>query len=85
MFAERLEVPVDDMKKAGRNIATATKRQARKLDGHQLGDDIGNAGDEIRKDLGNAGDEIRKDARNAGDHIRREGEAWRDEPARHPR
>lgn len=76
---------MDDMKQAGRNIATETKKQARELDGHQLGDDIGNAGDEIRKDLGNAGDEVHKDLGKAGDHIRREGEAWRDEPARTPR
>ena len=76
---------MDDMKKAGRNIATETKKQARELDGHQLDDDIGNAGDEIRKDLGNAGDEIHKDLGKAGDHIRRDGEAWRDEPARTPR
>jgi hypothetical protein len=74
MFAQRLEVTVDDMKKAGREIATETRKQARKLDGHQLGDDIGNAGDEIRKDLGNA-----------GDHIRREGKARRDEPGGRPR
>jgi hypothetical protein len=73
---------VDDMKKAGRNIATETRKQVREIDGHQLDDDVGNAGDEIRKDLGNAGDEIRKDLGKAGDHIRREGEAWRDEPVR---
>jgi hypothetical protein len=51
---------VDDYKKAGREIETEAKKQVRDLDGHDLGDDIGNAGDEIRKHLGNAGDEIRE-------------------------
>ena len=54
---------MDDAKRLYREGATTTKEAARDLDGHDLSDDIGNAGDEIRKDLGNAGDSLR----NAGD------------------
>lgn len=64
---------MDDVKKAYRAGETATKETLREVDGHQLSDDIGNAGDEIRKDLGNAGDDMREagdrvadDARDAG-------------------
>lgn len=62
---------MDDIKKAGREFETEARKKARELDGHDFGDDIGNAGDEIRKDLGNAGDEIRKDLGKAGDEVRR--------------
>lgn len=67
-----------DIKQTGRDIEVETKKKLRDLDGHDLGDDIGNAGDEIRKDLGNAGDEIRKDLGKAGDELRRHD---RTEPA----
>ncbi len=77
---------MDDIKKAGRDVQTETKKQVRDLDGHDLGDDIGNAGDEIRKDLGNAGDDIRKGLGHAGDEIRGEKREWeRDDTARTPR
>ncbi len=77
---------MDDIKKAGRDIATETKKQVRDLDGHDIGDDIGNAGDEIRKDLGNAGDHLRTEVGKAGDAVRRDASEWtRDEPARTPR
>lgn len=67
---------MDDMKKAGRDIEVETKKRMRDLDGHDLGDDIGNVGDEIRRDLGNAGDDVRKDVRTAVDDLPR-----RDQPA----
>ncbi len=67
-----------DIKQAGRDIEVETKKRLRDVDGHDFGDDLGNAGDEIRKDLGNAGDEIRKDLGNAGDELRRHD---RTEPA----
>ena len=43
---------MDQMKKVGREVETETKKQIRDLDGHDLGDDLGNAGDEVKKDLG---------------------------------
>ena len=70
---------MDDIKKAGRDIETGTKKRVRELDGHDLGDDIGNAGDEIRKDLGNAGDHVRTEVGKIRDASRH------DEPARTPR
>jgi hypothetical protein len=63
---------VDDIKKAGRDIETGTKKRVRDLDGHDIGDDVGNAGDEIRKDLGNAGDHIRTEAGKPRDSSRNE-------------
>jgi hypothetical protein len=73
---------MDDIKKTGRDIATETRKRVRDLDGHDLGDDIGNAGDEVRKDLGNAGDHLRTEVGKAGDALRREGRGWqkREEP-----
>ena len=70
---------MDDIKKAGRDIETGTKKRVRDLDGHDLGDDLGNAGDEIRKDLGNAGDHVRTEVGKIRDASRH------DEPARTPR
>jgi hypothetical protein len=60
-----------DVKKVVREGENKVREVGRELDGHDVGDDIGNAGDDIRKDLGNAGDDIRKDLGNAGDDIRR--------------
>jgi hypothetical protein len=62
---------MDDAKKFYREGEDKTKEAMREVDGHDLGDDIGNAGDEIRKDLGNAGDDLR----DAGDRA-----THRDEP-----
>lgn len=76
---------MDDIKKAGRDIQTETRKRVRDLDGHDIGDDIGNAGDEIRKDLGNAGDEIRRDVRKAGDDLRRHDRPTSPESERAPR
>jgi hypothetical protein len=50
---------VDDAKRTYREAEDKAKEFGRDLDGHQVSDDIGNAGDEVRKDLGNAGDDLR--------------------------
>ena len=54
---------MDQVKRAGREVETETKRGLRELDGHDLGDDIENAGDEVKKDLGNIGDDLRRGGR----------------------
>jgi len=60
---------MDQLKKAGREVETETRKGIRDLDGHDLGDDIGNAGDEVKKDLGNFGDDLRREGREAGDEL----------------
>src|SRR2546427_8587 len=60
-----------DVKKTYRDVEEKSREFGRELDGHDVGDDVGNAGDDIRKNLGNAGDDIRKNLGNAGDEIRR--------------
>jgi hypothetical protein len=50
---------MDDLKKTYREGEQDTKEARRNRDGEDLGDAVGNAGDEIRKDLGNAGDDLR--------------------------
>src|SRR5436309_70906 len=60
-----------DVKKTYRDVEEKSREFARELDGHDVGDDVGNAGDDIRKNLGNAGNDIRKNLGNAGDDIRR--------------
>jgi hypothetical protein len=50
---------MDDIKKAYREGEQGAKEAWRNRDGEDLGDAIGNAGDEIRKDLGDAGDDLR--------------------------
>jgi hypothetical protein len=60
---------MDEIKRAGRDAGTETKKQVRDLDGHDVGDDIGNAGDEVKKDLGNLGDDVRRGGRNVDEHV----------------
>ena len=60
---------MDDVKRAGREVETETKKGVRELDGHDLGDDIANAGDEVKKDLGNFGDDLRRGGREVGEEI----------------
>jgi hypothetical protein len=60
---------MDEIKRVGREVETETKKQVRDLDGHDLGDDIGNAGDEVKKDLGNLGDDVRRGGREVEDHL----------------
>jgi hypothetical protein len=59
---------MDDAKRIYREGEDKTKEAAREVDGHQVTDDLGNAGDEIRKNLGNAGDDLR----HAGDRTAEE-------------
>jgi hypothetical protein len=60
---------MDEVKKTYREVEQDAKEAWRRSDGDEdLGDKVGNAGDELRKDLGNAGDQIG----NAGDAVRRE-------------
>lgn len=54
---------MDQAKQAGREVETETKKGMRELDGHDLGDDIANTGDEVKKDLGNFGDDVRREGR----------------------
>jgi hypothetical protein len=63
---------MDQAKQAGREVETETKKGMRELDGHDLGDDIANAGDEVKKNLGNFGDDVRREGRNVGESIDRE-------------
>ena len=65
---------MDDVKAGVREVENKTKEAVRELDGHDLGDDIGNAGDDIRKDLGNAGDEMRRSAAEVGDRAEDEAD-----------
>lgn len=71
---------MDQLKEAGREIETETKKGMRELDGHDLGDDIGNAGDEIKKDLGNLGDDIRREGREVGRELDEELQDKHDAP-----
>ena len=64
---------MDQLKQTGRDIETETRKHMRDLDGHDLGDDLGNAGDEIKKDLGNVGDEIKKDVGGFANDLHRSG------------
>jgi hypothetical protein len=50
-----------DLREAGREVETETKKAARGIDGNQPSDHIKNAGDEMKQTLGNLGDDI-KDA-----------------------
>jgi hypothetical protein len=62
---------MDQLKEAGREVETETKKGLRELDGHDLGDDVANAGDEIKKDLGNLGDDLRREGREVGQELDR--------------
>lgn len=73
---------MDQIKKAGREIETETKKKLRDVDGHDLGDDLANAGDEVKKDLGNAGDDIRRNLGNLEDDLEETGEDAHEEAHR---
>jgi hypothetical protein len=63
---------MDDLKKTFREGETGAKETWRKADGEEdLGDKIGNAGDNLRKELGNAGDDLRNANDKADDPDRR--------------
>ena len=50
---------MDQAKRTYRDAKTDIKKAARGVDGADLKDQVGNAGDEIGKDLGNMGDDVR--------------------------
>ena len=60
---------MDQLKEAGREVETETKKGLRELDGHDLGDDVANAGDEIKKGLGNLGDDLHREGRKVGNAL----------------
>jgi hypothetical protein len=62
---------MDQIKHVGREVETETKKQIRDLDGHDLGDDIGNAGDEVKKNLGDLGDDLRREGNEAEQELDR--------------
>jgi len=54
---------MDDVKRTYRTVKTALKKSARGLDGTDLKDRVGNAGDTALADLGNLGDDVRTASR----------------------
>ena len=61
---DRTEEPVmDDLKKGFREVENKGKEIGRKADGEEdMGDKLGNLGDDIRQGLGNAGDDAERNA-----------------------
>jgi hypothetical protein len=51
---------MDEAKRTDRTVKTAVKKAARGIDGTDVKDQVGNAGDEAGKDLGNLGDDVRR-------------------------
>jgi hypothetical protein len=62
----------DEMKRIYREGEETVKEKVRDIDGHQIEDDIGNAGDEVRKGLGNLGDDVRREVDETGDEFERD-------------
>jgi hypothetical protein len=52
---------MDDVKKVYREGEQKVKEAVRGVDGTDLKDQVGNAGDQIRKDAGNAGDDMKRE------------------------
>jgi hypothetical protein len=69
-----------DIKKVDRELEDKSRELGREVDGHDIGDDIGNAGDEIRKDLGNTGDDLRRGVDDVTDDEPFKDEPFKDEP-----
>jgi hypothetical protein len=63
-----------DVKNTLRDVKTGTKEAAREVDGHQLKDDVGNAGDRIRDGLGKFGDKVRDEADEAHRNVHETGD-----------
>ena len=63
---------MDEVKRGYREVENTAGEAAREVDGHDLGDDIGNAGDDIRKEVGNAGDQVRRSADDLADRAKDE-------------
>ena len=64
-----------DVKDNLRDLKTDTKEAVRDAHGHQLKDDVANAGDRIRDDLGKAGDKVRDEV----DRLHRDAHQEHDE------
>ena len=60
---------MDEIKQGYREGEVDAKKAARGVDGEDLADKVGNAGDEVRKDLGNLGDDVSEAARDTGRKI----------------
>ncbi|MEX1072742.1 MAG: hypothetical protein WED86_03495 [Chloroflexota bacterium] len=60
---------MDELKRVGREVENEGKKKLRDLDGHDLGDDIGNAGDEVKKDIGNLGDDLQRGGHEIADEL----------------
>lgn len=70
-------IRMDDARRIYREGELKTREAARDVDGHQITDDIGNAGDAIRKNLGNAGDRLREAGDHAADEVRSDADKAR--------
>ncbi|HEX7671175.1 MAG TPA: hypothetical protein VF395_16390 [Polyangiaceae bacterium] len=70
-----------DTKDTLRDLKTDAKGAAREADGHQLKDDVGNAGDRIRDGLGKAGDKVGDEV----DSLHRQAHEGADRATREPR
>lgn len=60
---------MDHIKEAGRNIETETKKKLRDVDGHDLGDDVANARDEVKKDVANTRDRLEREVEEVDDNL----------------
>ncbi len=56
---------MDEIRSTYRDAKNEAKKAVRGVDGTDIEDGIGNAGDEVRKDLGNLGDDARAAAQDA--------------------
>ncbi|HEY7937899.1 MAG TPA: hypothetical protein VID26_12325 [Candidatus Limnocylindrales bacterium] len=70
-----------DVKDTLRHVKTDTKEAIRDVDGHQVKDDVGNAGDRLRDEAGKAGDKLRDEA----DHLHRDAHTEYDKTTGEPR
>lgn len=53
---------MDDLKSGYREVKDGAKKAGREADGQEdLGDKVGNLGDDIRRNVGNAGDDLDKE------------------------
>jgi hypothetical protein len=61
---------MDDLKAGAREVKDDVKKTWREADGQEdLGDKVGNLGDDVRRNVGNAGDDVRRNVDNAGDDL----------------
>jgi hypothetical protein len=56
----RQDGDMDEVKRTYRQVETGGKKAARGVDGTDLKDRVGNAGDAARRNLGNLGDDVRR-------------------------